>query len=86
MTTNRNFFCYRYRRGWDFHEDVGLIMAGSIRPDARTVELTRDGGKTFEHLAVIPWGWVKDSYLIFSFFNQIENSEGLVQLLLLPKS
>ena len=31
-------------------------MAGSIRPDARTVELTRDGGKTFEHLGIIPWG------------------------------
>ena len=56
MTNNIKTFCYRYRRGWDFNEDVGLIMAGSIAPDARTVELTRDGGKTFEHLAVIPWG------------------------------
>ena len=61
MTNNIKTFCYRYRRGWDFNEDVGLIMAGSIAPDARTVELTRDGGKTFEHLAVIPWVWAKDS-------------------------
>ena len=40
-------------------------MAGSIAPDARTVELTRDDGKTFEHLAVIPWGWLEIAYLFF---------------------
>ena len=31
-------------------------MAGSVAPDSRTVELTTDGGKTFQHLGEIPWG------------------------------
>ena len=31
-------------------------MAGSAYPDSQTVEITRDEGKTFEHLAEIPWG------------------------------
>ena len=53
----------RLRRGSDYIEEVGLIMAGSIRPDSRTVELTRDGGKTFEHLGTIPWVWARDSRL-----------------------
>ena len=53
--TNDDLHCYRLRRGSDYIEEVGLIMAGSIRPDSRTVELTRDGGKTFEHLGTIPW-------------------------------
>ena len=47
-------------------------MAGSVRPDARTVELTRDGGKTFEHLAVIPWGWSEDSKLIFFILHKLK--------------
>ena len=45
-----------FNRGWDYNEDVGLIMAGSVAPDSRIVELTTDGGQTFEHLADIPWG------------------------------
>ena len=45
-----------FLRGWDYVEDVGLVMAGSVRPDSRTVELTTDGGKTFQHLGDIPWG------------------------------
>ena len=44
-------------------EEVGLIMAGSIRPDSRTVELTIDGGKTFKHLGTIPWVWARDRRL-----------------------
>ena len=47
---------HRSHRGWDYIEDVGLIMAGSAYPDSQTVEITRDEGKTFEHLAEIPWG------------------------------
>ena len=53
----------RLRRGSDYIEEVGLIMAGSIRPDSRTVELTIDGGKTFKHLGTIPWVWARDSRL-----------------------
>ena len=37
-------------------EEVGLIMAGSIYPESRVVELTADGGINWEHLAQIPWG------------------------------
>ena len=37
-------------------EEVGLIMAGSIYPESRVVELTTDGGKNWVHLASIPWG------------------------------
>ena len=51
-----NAFLDSFNRGWDYNEDVGLIMAGSVAPDSRIVELTTDGGKTFEHLADIPWG------------------------------
>ena len=56
------FFKYIYDslhsfiRGWDYDEEVGLIMAGSVVPDSQTVELTTDGGQTFQHLAEIPWG------------------------------
>ena len=61
INTNDELLCSnRLRRGSDYIEEVGLIMAGSIRPDSRTVELTRDGGKTFEHLGTIPWGWAID--------------------------
>lgn len=45
-----------FGRGWDYMEEVGLIMAGSIYPDSRVVELTADGGINWEHLAQIPWG------------------------------
>ena len=45
-----------FLRGWDYDEDVGLIMAGSVAPDSRTVEQSTDGGQTFEHLGDIPWG------------------------------
>lgn len=31
-------------------------MAGSIYPDSRTVEITTDGGKNWEHIANITWG------------------------------
>ena len=46
----------RQRRGWDYIEEVGLIMAGSIDPESRIVELSTDGGQTFEHLENITWG------------------------------
>ena len=46
---------HRVRRGWDYMEDVGLIKAGGIRPDSRIVELSSDGGQTFQHLAEIHW-------------------------------
>ena len=49
------FLC-RQRRGWDYMPEVGLIMAGSINPDSRTVELSTDGGQTFQDLGDIPWG------------------------------
>ena len=45
-----------FNRGWDYNEDVGLIMAGSVAPESRIVERTTDGGQTFEHLGDIPWG------------------------------
>ena len=47
---------HRFARGWDYHEEAGLIIAGGLRPDSQTVEMTTDGGQTFEHLADIPWG------------------------------
>ena len=50
-----DFFWHRYRRGWDYIEEVGLIMAGSLVPASKAVELSTDGGQTFEHLAGIPW-------------------------------
>ena len=47
---------HSFARGWDYVEEVGLIMAGSIKPDTRVVELTTDDGVTWQHLAHIPWG------------------------------
>ena len=47
---------HSFTRGWDYVEEVGLIMAGSILPDSQTVELTTDGGQTFQNLSEIPWG------------------------------
>ena len=49
-------FLRRQRRGWDYMPEVGLIMAGSINPESRTVELSTDGGLTFQDLGDIPWG------------------------------
>ena len=37
-------------------EEVGLILSGSIRPESRIVELSTDGGQSFQHLAGIHWG------------------------------
>ena len=51
-----NAFLDSFNRGWDYNEDVGLIMAGSVAPESRIVERTTDGGQTFEHLGDIPWG------------------------------
>ena len=50
------YFFYRFARGWDYSEQVGLIMAGSISPPTRTVEMSTDGGVSFQSLADIPWG------------------------------
>ena len=56
MNKTRKFALHSITRGWDYDEDVGLIMAGSVRPDSRIVERSTDGGKTFEHIASLPHG------------------------------
>lgn len=50
------YYLNRVARGSDYSEQVGLIMAGSISPPSRTVEISTDGGVSFQNLTDIPWG------------------------------
>ena len=40
-------FPSRIFRAWDYHPEVGLVMAGSAFPNSKAVERSRDHGQTF---------------------------------------
>ena len=51
---------------WDFHPDVGLIVAGGQQPQNNKVELSTDYGQTKESLGNLPYGcdWLSSGCMI----------------------
>ena len=52
----RVHFLLRTYRAWDHDPDVGLILAGSVYPLSKAVEMSRDYGRTFTALPEMPYG------------------------------
>ena len=42
-------------QAWDYHPQVGLIVAGGYNPYSTSMNISRDYGKTVEELANIPY-------------------------------
>ena len=49
-------FLHSIYRAWDYDPDVGLILAGGVRPPSKAVELSQDYGRTFTALPDMPYG------------------------------
>ena len=45
-----------YRQFWDYHPDVGLIVAGGINPASKSVYISDDLGQTDSRLTDLPYG------------------------------
>ena len=45
----------RYDRAWDYHQQAGLILAGSRGRWSNTVERSKNYGQTFTQLPDIPY-------------------------------
>ena len=56
MFLQNKFFLFSMMRAWDFHPDVGLIMAGGAFPLTKAVVRSTDYGHTFTSLPEMPYG------------------------------
>ena len=49
-------FLSSFLQFWDFHPDVGLIVAGGNSPASKEVYISKDYGKTNSLLTNLPYG------------------------------